>query len=302
MASTRGISAGLPQLPQCGPLKDIGQVSTYLNSLGGWMAKAVDNLNRQAKVIPSAVFADLPPLDGSPRFIVIPDDPTYGQVILFNGVSTSGTATGWYRLIPAGTAGSPAASFPTGGTASQVLGKVSATDYDMAWQTPHYVPPGGTAPQALRKTSGTDYATAWADVHEVPAGGTASQVLAKTSGVDYATAWTTMYGLPSTAAVDGQVLVKSGVGAGTATWGNSVGTLTSSELVSLGSVTAGGTSSYAVFSSTAAYLGKTVQLAAQTTAGTIGTAGTASALPATPAGYLQITINGGTVSLPFYAP
>lgn len=301
MASTRGISAGNQPCPNAGQLKSIGEVSRYLSDVANWANNRFGALDKQAKTIPYASVDDLPPLAGGVRLIYVPDDPVYGQVLMFNGPGTSGTDTGWYRLVPSGTASGSAVSIPAGGTSSQVLGKVSGADYDMEWQTPHYVPPGGTAAQALRKTNGTDYAAAWADVHELTTGGTTGQVLAKTGTADYAAAWTTLYGLPA-GGTDKQVLVKSGTGAGTASWGDAVGTFTADAFISLDKITAGGTSSYAALSSTAAYLGKTVQLAGQTTAGTVGTAGTAAALPITPTGFLQITINGGTYSLPFYAP
>lgn len=299
--STRGISAGAKPFPNAGTLKEIGQVASYLNELGNWCQANFAALNKSAKTIPYSPFDNLPPLAGPPRLIGIPNDPIYGECLAVNGGGTSGTATGWYRIIFAGTAGGSAASIPAGGTTSQVLGKNSTADFDMGWQTPHYVPAGGTTGQALRKTGTADYAEAWADVHEVIAGGTTGQVLAKTGTADYATAWTTLYGVPA-GGTDKQILVKSGTGDGTSSWGLAVGTLTADAFISLGQVTAGGTSSYAVFSSTAAYLGKSLQLAGQTSTATIGTAGTASALPANPAAYMRVIVNGGTFALPLYNP
>jgi len=327
--ATRGISAGNRPFPKAPNLPTVGEISKYLNDVGSWVTDRVNALDRQARTIPYAAFSDLPPLAGPPRLIAVPDDPTYGQVLCFNGVSTSGTETGWYRLIPAGTAGAPAASFPAGGTTSQVLGKKSSTDYDMEWQTPHYVPSGGTTAQALRKTgtadyaatwgdvhevpaggtlaqalrkTGTaDYAATWSDVHEIPAGGTTSQVLAKTGTADYATAWSTIYGV-ATGGTAGQAYVKNSTAAGDASFSNSLGTTTFDAAISLDLVRAGGTSSYAEFNSTAAYLGKAVALDGQTTTATVGTAGAASALPAAPAGYLQLQINGTAYAMPFFNP
>lgn len=215
--ATRGISAGNRPFPQVGRLKDVGEISDYLNTLGNWIDSAIDGLNRQAKTIPYAAYAHLPPLDGVTRLIAVPDDPIYGQVLCFNGVATSGTATGWYRLIPAGTTGAPAASFPVGGTTSQVLGKHSGTDYDMEWQTPHYVPAGGTTSQALRKTGTADYAAAWADVHEVPSGGGSGDVLSKSGTADYALAWVTPHYL-TTGGTTGQVLTKTSTADYAASW------------------------------------------------------------------------------------
>src|SRR6266704_1910017 len=51
---------------------------------------------------------------------------------------------------------------PTGGTTSQVLTKVSNTDYNVNWQTiPPSLPVGGTTGQVLNKTSNTDFAVGW---------------------------------------------------------------------------------------------------------------------------------------------
>lgn len=218
--ATRGISGNVRPFPQPGALKTIGEVATYVNSMGLWVKSAVDGLNAKAKGIPYAVVADLPPLDGLTRFIRVPDDPTYGEVICFNGVGTSGTDTGWYRLIPAGTVSGPAASIPAGGTTSQVLGKVDNTDFNMAWQTPRYIPAGGTSSgMALRKTSGVDYAVAWAVVNELTTGGTTGAVLTKNSTADYDASWS----LPryvSTGGTATQVLRKTGTGTADYAWGD----------------------------------------------------------------------------------
>lgn len=315
--ATRGISGSVRPFPKAGPLRDIGAVSAYVATLGEWTRQSFEALKAESRTIPSVAYADLPPLAGLVRLVNVPDDPTYGQVLCFNGVSTSGTDTGWYRLIPAGTAGAPAASFPAGGTTSQVLGKVSGTDYAMAWQTPYYVPSasgtvgqglrktttaatgyawdtflevstGGSAGQALRKTGTAAADYAWADVHELTTGGTTSQVLAKVDGTDYNAAWVTLYGLPAGGA-DGQVLVKSGTGDGTATWGDNLGTKTAAALISEGILEAG-TGSFARFSSTAAFLGAALELDGQTIDGTA--TGTVTQ-------FLALTINGTSGHVPF---
>ncbi len=167
MATTRAISGGARPFPQSGDLKTIGQVSDYINTLGNWINYAIDGLNKQAKNIPYAPSANLPPFAGPTRLIQIPDDPVYGQILAYNGVGTSGTQTGWYRIIPAGTVSGSSVNVPAGGTTSQILGKVSGADYNMAWQTPEYIPAGGTTGQALLKTSNSDYAAAWATINQL---------------------------------------------------------------------------------------------------------------------------------------
>ena len=51
----------------------------------------------------------------------------------------------------------------TGGTAGQVLMKISSTENDYAWQNPPSVPNGGTTNQLLAKKSNTDGDTKWVD-------------------------------------------------------------------------------------------------------------------------------------------
>lgn len=66
-----------------------------------------------------------------------------------------------------GPKGDPGAGFPAGGTAGQVLTKLSDVDYATEWATPAKpeaeVPAGGTTGQILRKTGDEDYAASWAD-------------------------------------------------------------------------------------------------------------------------------------------
>lgn len=298
MAGSRGISANVRPFPNPGNLKTVGEVSSYLNTLGNWVRDAVDQINKRA--IQQYPHDALPPLDGLVRIIGVPDDPIYGQCLAYNGTGTS-TEAGWNRIPVVGTIGGAGQSIPSGGTTSQVLGKHSTSDFDMQWQTPHYVPAGGGSRAFLGKNSTADYDTSWLGIHEVPAGGTGNQVLTKNSTSDYDASWATPHYL-TTGGTGGQVLVKNSTADYDASWTNSAGTFTSSELISSGKLTAGGTSSWAVFSSTAAYLGQPLQVANQTTTATVGTAGTASAMPATPAGYLQVKINGGTFSLPYFNP
>jgi hypothetical protein len=223
------ISGSVRPFPKPGNLTSIGEVASYVANLGEWVRLNNEQVKQQVRTMPSVPYADLPPYAGLSRLIMVPDEPTYGEVICYNGVGSSGTSTGWYRLMPAGTAGGASASFP--------------------------------------------------------AGGATGQVLAKTSTADYAAAWTNSVGTMTMSAA-----VVNGTITGT-------GALTVDGTVKAG----GGTNTNAQFSSTVAYLGQPVQLANQTTSGTVGTAGTASAPPATPHGYLQIPINGGTYLMPFYS-
>jgi len=337
----RAISGGIRPYPRPPHLKKVEDVNSYLNEFGAWVSQSLSLLDIKSKTIASFSYDNMPPLDGPPRFVNVPNDPTYGQVICFNGVSTSGTDTGWYRLIPAGTSGGTSATIPAGGTTSQYLGKTSTADYAFSWLTPpflnstagtagqvltksgtanyagtwgdpHYLTTGGTTSQVLAKTSGADYAASWVDIHQVPAGGTANQALRKTSTADYDGTWGDVHEVPAGGAAK-TFLIKTSTSDYDATWGSSVGTLTADAAVVNGTITGtaamtvdgvvlfGGTSSHAHFSSTAAYLGKPLQIASQTTSGTVGTAGTASALPANPQGYLQLQINGAAYLMPFYS-
>jgi hypothetical protein len=223
------ISGSVRPFPKAGSLTSIGEIASYVANLGEWVRLNNEQVRQQVRTMPSVPYADLPPYAGLSRLIMVPDEPTYGEVICYNGVGPSGTSTGWYRILAAGTAGGSAANFP--------------------------------------------------------AGGTTGQVLAKTSTADYAAAWTNSVGTMTMSAA-----VVNGTITGT-------GALTVDGVVRAG----GGTNTNAQFSSTAAYLGQPVQLANQTTSGTVGTAGTASVLPVAPTGYLQLPINGTTYLMPFYS-
>lgn len=50
---------------------------------------------------------------------------------------------------------------PVGGTTGQLLGKNSATNFDVSWKDNHDVISGGTTNQVLAKNSGTDYDLKW---------------------------------------------------------------------------------------------------------------------------------------------
>jgi len=218
--ATRGISGAVRPFPNAPQITKLEQIAPYLNDLGNWINASLSLLDFKAKTIPYALSADMPPLAGAPRLVCVPDDPTYGQVLCFNGVSTSGTATGWYRLIPAGTISGSAASLPAGGTTSQMLGKTSNSDFAMAWLTPPFLnSTGGTAGQVLTKSSTAAYAGTWADPHYLTTGGTTSQVLAKTSNSDYVAAWTTILQVP-TGGTASQILIKNTTAAGDASWGD----------------------------------------------------------------------------------
>lgn len=111
-------------------------------------------------------------------------------------------------------AGGAATGVPIGGTALQVLQKVSVVDYDTQWYTPvKELPVGGTATQVLSKVSATDYDVQWVDTSSgatngVPVGGTALQYLRKVSATDYALEWATLVGTVPVGGTTGQVLKK----------------------------------------------------------------------------------------------
>lgn len=96
--------------------------------------------------------------------------------------------------------GTPGQGVPTGGTANQVLAKVSSTNYDTHWVPAPSVPAGGTTGQVLAKSSGADFAAGWIDPPSgsgsgVPAGGTASQALVKQSSTDGDATWEDLGGV-----------------------------------------------------------------------------------------------------------
>ena len=104
---------------------------------------------------------------------------------------------------------------PTGGTAGQVLTKVSAVDGDATWSAAppasNGLPTGGTLFQSLVKASATDYDATWgnpAASNGLPTGGTAGQVLTKVSATDYDTTFTTGGLVPSGTAL--QILASAG--------------------------------------------------------------------------------------------
>lgn len=57
--------------------------------------------------------------------------------------------------------GSPGVGVPPGGTANQVLAKLSNTSYDTGWVAASGLPAGGTIGQSLLKYSNTDYLASW---------------------------------------------------------------------------------------------------------------------------------------------
>lgn len=108
-----------------------------------------------------------------------------------------------------------AAGLPVGGTAGQVLTKLSAVDGDADWQAvppaANGMPVGGAAFQSLVKSSATDYDVAWGNPtapNGLPTGGTAGQVLTKSSATNYDAAWSTGGLVPSGTAL--QILASSG--------------------------------------------------------------------------------------------
>jgi len=83
----------------------------------------------------------------------------------------------------AGTNGTNGQGVPTGGAAGQVLSKVSATDFNIAWTTPasgggtaNGLPTGGTTNQILTKTSAADYAASWQTKTFLATNGTGREV------------------------------------------------------------------------------------------------------------------------------
>ena len=95
-------------------------------------------------------------------------------------------------------------SIPAGGTAGQVLGKKSATDYDTEWvdQTGGGGTPGPEGPQGPQGPAGPG----------VAAGGTAGQLLSKVDSTDYNTQWIDPpSGLPEGGTI-GQVVTQSASG------------------------------------------------------------------------------------------
>jgi len=82
---------------------------------------------------------------------------------------------------------------PAGGSANQVLKKLSADDYDYDWETLdiHNVPSGGSKDQVLTKNSATNYDFSWKTPANtgLPTGGSLGQVLAKKSATNYDTEW-----------------------------------------------------------------------------------------------------------------
>lgn len=82
---------------------------------------------------------------------------------------------------------------PAGGSANQVLKKLSADDYDYDWETLdiHNVPSGGSKDQVLTKNSASNYDVSWKTPTNtgLPTGGGLGQVLAKKSATNYDTEW-----------------------------------------------------------------------------------------------------------------
>jgi hypothetical protein len=124
---------------------------------------------------------------------------------------------------PAGSTGpqGPAGpGVPVGGTASQVLSKVDATDYNTTWTTitggGSGVPPGGTANQVLSKVDAADYNTHWSTPTVT--------ALANTNPADLTYSTTPAIGVGTTAArddhrhvigygsVEPQTMLRAGVG------------------------------------------------------------------------------------------
>ena len=82
---------------------------------------------------------------------------------------------------------------PSGGTANQVLKKLSADDYDYDWETLdiHNIPSGGSSGQVLTKNSATNYDASWKTPAStgLPTGGSIGQVLAKKTATNYDVEW-----------------------------------------------------------------------------------------------------------------
>lgn len=66
---------------------------------------------------------------------------------------------------------------PSGGTAGQVLTKISSAEGDAAWQEVQGLPTGGTAGQALVKSSATDGDAAWTSITPASIGAAATSAL-----------------------------------------------------------------------------------------------------------------------------
>lgn len=111
---------------------------------------------------------------------------------------------------------------PTGGTADQILMKMSDKEFDAAWQALKggLVPAGGTAGQILAKSSNNNYAVGWVsldDTGKLPTGGSAGQVLVKDAAADFDASWATKYFVPTGGSTD-QVLAKSSASNGALKW------------------------------------------------------------------------------------
>lgn len=82
---------------------------------------------------------------------------------------------------------------PAGGSANQVLKKLSADDYDYDWETldVHNIPSGGSSGQVLTKNSATNYDASWKTPAStgLPTGGSIGQVLAKKTATNYDVEW-----------------------------------------------------------------------------------------------------------------
>lgn len=110
-------------------------------------------------------------------------------------------------------------ALPTGGSASQILAKSSATDGDAAWvDAPAGMPVGGTQGQVVVKNSATPADYGWATRGFAPSGGTTGQVLTKASNSAFDFTWTAKPLALPTGGSQGQILVKSSATDGSAAW------------------------------------------------------------------------------------
>lgn len=123
---------------------------------------------------------------------------TDAGVTSFNGSTGAITYTAPVTSVNGSTGAVTVHQIPSGGTAGQVLGKSSGTDYDVAWVDQsggdNPLPTGGSAGQVLAKASGTNYDVEWANIpssgtSSLPAGGTRGQSLVKQSSVDSDASW-----------------------------------------------------------------------------------------------------------------
>lgn len=99
---------------------------------------------------------------------------------VFDPGANDGAGNNYYKVFFT----APETAFPVGGNTRQVLGKLSATDFDFGWIT-GLVPDGGTADQVLAKNSSGNQDTIWRSLSAISGTGLGGLTIKTVSVANY---------------------------------------------------------------------------------------------------------------------